>query len=531
MKKKIIAVLLGVILCMSVAACSGDSYSSIKVEGAQDYSYAVTGNGGNAVQYGNYVYFVNGYRGDYDDTDGTKNVWGNVVKGALYRAEMKGTKDGRDFIVARDETTGLDFTTSKALGLDQKVVDSVDVQVIAPKTIGTSGFSGGGIFIFDEYVYYASPNNQKDKSGTVQSAKTDFFRTRLDGGKTEKLFTTAEDSASKPYGFYKYNGFVYLVVLDGTSLKSVKIGGRKIEVTEIANSVDSAVFPIKSVYYDGIGQNGVEDFVYFTRTADKDDLQRAGNVLEAIRPDGSERGIFWENGAASSIEGVRDGLVFYRTVVNGTNTVIRYSNLHNFFTSDYDYTDNKGAVQTAPLFPSYKNSEETAGRTNVEGDALNMVTATLTAYTYTYAMRPNPLSNEVYVVCADTTGIYLFNGAKSKKIYTGTANVKRVEGNYVYFTDSDETNIIYRTNVFTDVADKGDETKETLTGNTKFNGSGLDICAGYLVYFADIDSDAPNYTYFYELSGLAGREPIFMGVRSKDDAPGSGSTDSGDTAE
>ncbi len=531
MKKKIIAIILGLILCLSVTACSGDSYSTVKVEGAQDTSYAVVGNGGNAVQYGNYVYFVNGYRGGYDDTDGTANVWGNVVKGALYRAELKGEREAGElystFVIKRDEATGNDFVTGKTLDLDQNAVDAVSVQVIAPKTIGTSGFAGGGIFIFDDYVYYASPNNQKDKGGTVQSSKTDFFRTKLDGSKTQKLFTTSADTADKPYGFYKYKGNMYLVVLDGTSLKSIKIGARKCEVTEIASEVENAVFPIKNVYYNGISENGVEDFVYISRTAGRDDNQRAGSVLEALRPDGSERGIFWEDGTTASIDGVRDGLVFFRSVIGSTDTAIRYSNLHDFFMSE--------VTEGEYMFPSYAGSAEAAARSaeggegNVEGIALHETTATITAYTYLYAMRPDMRSNSVYIVAANSAGIWLFAGNNRRQVYVGGATVKLIDGNYVYFTES-EGSIVYRTNVFTAADDKyDDEKKEPVTGETVFNGTGLDVCAGYLVYFANIDDNYTNYAHFYELNGLVGREPLFIGRKAATDAPSATDDDNADS--
>lgn len=521
MKKKIIAVILGLILCLSMTACGGDNYSAVQVNGKQDTSYAVLGNGGNAVQYGNYIYFINGYRG-YTDSDATANVWGNVIKGGLYRAELKGDKvDGMPFN-GFDAVGGNDaFTTRKVLGLDQNAVDEIDVQAIAPKTVGTSGFAGGGIFIFDDYVYYASPNNQKDKSGTVQTGKTDFFRTALDGSKTQKLFTTDADTSSSPYGFYKYGGNMYVVVLDGTSLKSIKVGPRKCEITEIASGVESAVFPVKDKYYQGMPENGVEDFVYVSRTAGAGDNQRAGSVLEAIRPDGSERGIFWEDGTTASIDGVRDGLVYFRSVVNGTDTAIRYSNLHNFFMGVYEAKDKNGNVTGDEyLFPSYANAEDTKGRENVEGIALQQTTSTVTGYTYVYAMRPDARNvNDVRVVTATSAGIFLYTQSASIQVYAGEADVKAVKDNYVYFADKDGA-ILYRTNVYTAAADKDEEAKkETLTEDTVAGTYGMDICAGYLVYFANVDENYTAYTHFYELDGLAGREATFVGKLAASDAP------------
>ena len=502
MKKRLWAVLLGVLIALSVSACSGDgNYGAISVSGRQDTSYTVYSNGGSAVQYGNYVYFINGNRG-YDDADGTANIWGDVVKGALYRAELSGTKDGSEFTVTANADTGLEFVTSKGLDSEENIVDIVDVQLIAPKTIGTSGYAGG-IYIFDDYVYYASPNNQQNKEGVVQANKIDFFRTKLDGSRTQKIFTTTEDSASNPYGFYKYDGSVYLVVLDGTTLKSVKIGSRKHRVTQIAEEVTSVVIPERPVYYAGINENGVENFVYYTRVED----ERTGTTLECARPDGSERFTF-HNSATASIDAVRDGLVYYRTVYNSTETSVCYTNLHS------QLLDRSETYEAAPAYPG-----------DVSGTVVTKTTTTIDGYTYTFRPDSRYDGDEVFFLYATSAGIFYESTNKSDpvQIYSGTANVKLVDidGSEVYFTDSDDTNIVYSTNLFTP-ADEKDTARITLTGDTTIAGPGLDIVAGYLVYFADYDDSAADYTFFYklhdvEIAGDDSREALFVGVVDPDD--------------
>ena len=517
MKKRILAVLLGIMIALSVSACSGDgNYGAISVSGKQDTSYTVYSNGGSAVQYGNYVYFINGNRG-YDDADGTANVWGKVIKGALYRAELNGTKssDGKEFNIAKDETTGLEFKSAKGLNSSDEIVDIIDVELIAPKTIGTSGYTGG-IYIYDDYVYYASPNNQQNKEGVVQSSKTDFFRTKLDGSKTQKIFTTTEDSADKPYGFYKYNGSVYLVVLDGTTLKSVKVGTRKHEITQIAEDVTSLVIPERPVYYQGIDENGVENFAYFTRSVD----ERTGVTLECVRPDGEERFIF-HNSSTASIDAVRDGLVFYRTVYEQTQTAVCFTNLHD------ELTERSESYKADPAYTE-----------QLSGTVVTKSTDTLSGYTYTYAFRPDSLGDNVYFLYTTSSGIFYENRSLNDpvQIYSGTANVKLVDvdDSTVYFTDSDDTNIIYSTNLYTPASDK-ETARLTLTGNTTITGTGLDIAAGYLVYFAAYDDSAADYTFFYklhdiEVGGDDAREAVFVGKVDPDEITVEEDTEETDTS-
>lgn len=520
MKKRIIAALFSVVLIAACFAGCSDSYGSLKVTGTQDTSYVVTSNGGNAVSYGNYIYYVNGYRG-YADDDGKQNVWGSTVKGALYRAELNGTKvtqasGGNTFKAEVIDETGLEFKSTKGLDYDEEEIDVVDTQMIASKTIGTSGYAQGGIFIYDNFVYYATPNNQKNKVGAIQSAKTDFFRTRLDGKVTQRIYTTDADSATSPYGFYKQGDFVYLNVLDGTNIKSVKMNASKIvgDAT-IAEDVTAAYFPVKKTYYSGISTNGAEDFVYFTRDVAEGDSQRAGNVIEIMRPDGKERVIFLMNGETSSIEGVRDGMFFYRTLENKTNNVINYTNLHKFFTDNVAKAGDKAEYNSPSYQAAYEklSAEEKAKIGDISGTLISA--SDLSGYTYTYAFRPNLLGNITYLLAAKSDGLYIYNSGKTGyKIYNGEATVKCVDGNYVYFTDSTGTSI-FRTNMFTVAADNTVDT--LITEITAFGDLELDICAGYIVFFDYVDEWADSYTHFLKVDGLEGAEPVFVGERQEAD--------------
>lgn len=126
MKKKIIAVIISaVLLCVPLFGCS-ETLTPGVLEGEQDTSYGVFSNGGSAVQYGNYIYYINGYRG-YDDA-GSDNLWGKVNKGGLYRAKLNGGEDRlvsytdafgvttqvKTFVSTFDVAANSDFVTHKA---------------------------------------------------------------------------------------------------------------------------------------------------------------------------------------------------------------------------------------------------------------------------------------------------------------------------------------------------------------------------------------------------------------------------------
>ncbi|MCI8613039.1 MAG: hypothetical protein HFE48_05020 [Clostridia bacterium] len=508
-KNKLLLTLLSLALASTVvlAGCGGDSYSAIKVIGEQDTTYAVHSQGGNAVQYGNYIYFINGTAG-YTDEDGNANIWNKVVKGALYRAELEGTKNAAEFDIkgrissVTDEY--IEFKSTAGQDYDENAIEITNTQLIAPKVIGTSGYTAGGIFIYDNYVYYASPNNQKNKAGDVQYKKTDFFRTSLDGKTTQKLLTTEADSESSPYAFYKQADKVYLVALDGTTLKSVVMNDKKVEDTlQIAENVTSAYLPVKSDYYRDDKSVSVEDYVYFVRKAENTDSEKQGSVLEFMRPNGEDRTIWLANGQTSSVEAVRDGVVFYRTAEGG-DTVLKYTNLHEELTANSEF---------------YKNYEQSAQvkRTAIEGYAMNV--RNIADYTYLYPCRPaaqyDVNTNDVYVFASTGSVMRLFGGGNDtgKTVYEGTATVSSVHDGYAYFSDS--SSYAARVNIFeenTEPETVGD--REIVTG-----GLPIDVCAGYVVYFGKIDDWANGYALFKKLPGKGpeGSDAVFVGLRSEAD--------------
>lgn len=519
MKKKIITLITALILALSVlVGCSG--YSKVKVSKEfeltkDDYEYTVRSNGGNAVQYGQYVYFINGYRG-YDDTDGKNNVFGKVVKGALYRAKLVGVKEDRDFTVDFDKDTGLNFVSKKGkvhayLGTDatedDEEVDIVDVQLVAPKVIGTSGYTkGGGIYIYDEYVYYASPNNTKNKSGTVQVNKTDFFRTKLDGSKTQLLFTTEEDAADKPYAFYKQGDSVFLVCYYGTKIVSVKVTGDKKpgKAMLLTDDATSVLFPVKDTYNSKENvTNSLEDFIYYTRAVTEDDLQRAGNVVVVMRPDGSERFNFLMNGETVTLESVSGDALFYRTTdVNG-NTSIIMDNLHDVL-MDEGVDENGKEYKNSPSYKAYedeiKKEDETKARFQVTSTILT--STSMSDYTSLYCFRDNIYTNVGYIIALRSSTVELIsNGSQNYRILNEMATLEFIQGNYMYYMDSDGTTLKR-----IDFTSAGNES-ETIAKSVNTGGLGADYVAGMVMYFGKVDDWADGYAFFKNV-GVEGAEAV-----------------------
>lgn len=538
MKKRLIPILVCLVLSLAclLSGC-GDSFGKIKVEGKQDYDYVVHSQGGMAVQYGNYVYFINGY-GGYEDTDANQNLWPNVVKGGLYRAELytdpadKTTgKVGNEFVTSQNPSavaTGLEFVVDgTATDYAGNRVDNVAVQSIAPKRIGTSGYKDGGIFIYDEWVYFATPNNEKNKSGNVQYSKTDFFRARLDGSEVKKIYTTESDSADAPYAFYKYGGSVYLVAQDGTDLVSVKIDKKIGKKVTIAQNVTKVILPYSDTYYAGMNENTLDHFVYVLRAVTDEDYQKTGNVIEIMRPDGKQGAVYHSQGNTSdSLEAVRDGMLFFRTTNASGKTIIRYDNLHDFFMNDsygdsgYKAYQNKlaGYLDESGAFKENVTDEQKAeyyanARKQIGG---KIDTLSISDYTETYCFRPGGESSEVVRMIGVTSDkIEMWtSGGTTITLYNAGVTFVAVEGEYMYFTADD---ILCRTPWHTDVADKGAAqaiSKEAISTSAVFN---FDYCAGNVAFMADVDTFATSYTFFKAVDNSVGNDPVFVGKKITND--------------
>ncbi len=513
MLKKIFTLIAATILCLaSLTACAGDKYSKIDIEGTQDTSYTVVGNGGSAVQYGNYVYFLNGTRG-YEDASGEANVFGEVTKGALYRAELLGTKDGGDFIVKNDTTTKLGLKSTEVTDYKNDKVNSVNVSRVAPKTIGTSGYKNGGIFIYDNNIYYASPNNLKNKAGEVQYLKTDFFRMSIDGKTTEKIYETENDSNTSPYAFYKQGDAVYLVVLDGTDLISVKIDakGKAGDPYKIAENVKNAVLPVKPVYNKSVSTNTIYDYVFFERDATKDDMAQTGEILEFARPDGSVRTEFEADGNTDyTLETVEGGLLFFRKSFNYENRLYA-RNLHDAFKL-VDSAYNSGAASMDDV-----NRDVTGEIDDLDNlDVIPFVSG------YEFGKSVGASVNVLTLTKASDDGsssslsltLYV-DGAYKTTVFGGTAlSVDVIKDDVIYFTADSK---LYGF----DVTAGADMTAKLIASGISGNTYGADVAGGYLVFMMDGVQGATAYTHFYEINGLEGHDErtVFVGELLEDDEP------------
>ena len=524
MMKKIIVVLtfiMAVVLAMT--GCTGDVYSAVSIKGKQDTSYVVTSNGGSAVKYGNYVYFVNGSRGDEDD-NGDANKFGEVVKGGLYRAEFinetenggdrndyNGVEGVKDFVPYASEESNLALASTKTTNFKRKTDYVVDNQLLVPKTIGTKGYSDGGVYIFDNYVYYATPANTKDKSGNVMDDYTLFLRTKLDGSVTEEIYTTQNVSSDKPYGFYKYEGKVYLIVMEnnaeyGNYINVIDVASKKFKT--VATKVASAVFPTNPVYYNGMENNSVYDAIYLKYEANnypayKDDqVNRTGYVLAYMRPDGKDIVNFAEGNTILDVVAVRDNLVFYKDVYL-TDTVLVARDYDSLFTTAGGFNErvyNNSVIASAEeIYPFME------GAGSINTNAISMLTITSSSSS----------SADGSTTTTKTLTYYSAVNTQGKTIGSGSSLAVQTHDNTGFYYTVSDGSATYLRHYNLAMGYTSAKTISSVVGTSTFKA---DKVGSYIVYTATLEDKFDNYTFFADVYAEDYENASeFVGTRVKGD--------------
>ncbi len=290
--KKIISILAAATLsfsAMSLAACGKQDY---KGDSSINAGYAsgaeVKSNGGFVVEKGDYVYFING-----QESNSADNTYGDVVKGALMR-------------ISKSELAAGDYANAKT------VVPSLFV----------TGTYDAGIYIYGDYVYYATPTSDKDESGNVANTYLDFKRAKIDGTEAPDSYFFRLSSNSTKYRFVKEGDTVYCLYEEDSQLKSYNTSTKKTTVL---------VKGAGTIYYDT--QDLTNPNVYYTMSVSL-------GLDEENTTSQSYNQIYTVNAAASATVATVDGKVTYSAKDASGAEVAKYQ-----FKESYLKAENEAAKE------------------------------------------------------------------------------------------------------------------------------------------------------------------------------------------
>lgn len=289
--KRIISILAAVTLLGATAftaACGEKNYKGTKLDDYVSSQNAATDNGGFAVEKDGFVYFINGA-----ESYTASNEYGKVVKGSLMRISVSDLNAG----------------------------NYASVKTVVPMLIGSQNFESG-IYIYGDYVYYATPTTDKNVSdGSIQNDWIDFKRAKLDGSEAMSGYYFRLDDNATNFRYVQENDTVYCLYEEDGDLKSydTKSGKTTLLVSGAASDF----------YFDK--EDLTSGTVYYTM-----------NVTHNIDTDSSSTSEYTQlykvSASASVSEAKADGDKAYYTVKDGKTYEFKKSYLDGtdgFSASDY----------------------------------------------------------------------------------------------------------------------------------------------------------------------------------------------------
>jgi hypothetical protein len=449
MKKKllltVVCVLLISTLCALFTGCTQENYKQKAI--ATNYSDKVYSNGGLAVVYGEYLYFINGYAGAEVD-----NTFGEVVKGAIMRVELKDNKP-----------SGSPVT-------------------IVPKNVYGTDTQYGGLYIVNDYIYYSTPNSEKDSAGKQKTSQMKIMRTKVDGSLTEEVLSFNDFSVvfvvEGDRLTYVRENYLYTVDLNNEKFEAVKVE----EETILTNYKMVPGYIIYCMYVD----NNTTDY-----------------IMKAYKWSGGEPTVLID---AAMLRNSPDAKTTYTlSLINAQSDATTYTAYYTKTDSElntpevgiYSYTFNKEA-------PSFEKSKEVRFTNN---------TATTTNLTFT-----NFVKCDKYVLAHNDKTLTIFNEDgtyfKTEKkdaegefiptiiTFSETMDVNKIvekdDGLYLWYV---MTNALYELKLF-NVDEEGLYTYEEYNTKKIFSATynttyiSFEEINGVIYYF---NSNVSDNIYYYEM--------------------------------
>ena len=444
------------VLTAVLVGCNKFEWNSI---GGGNPDAAVESNGGYYVKQGEYVYFINGY-----DTNTTvDNTWGTPVKNAIVRAKLNA-----------------DGTYSDAV-------------VVVPKQVYNQN-ADGGFAIFGEWIYYATPNNDMDKSGVASTTHTDFMRTKIDGSVTQLIATI--NSRSSRYFFtpsrilYMASGATTVNYIDFSGMDTTKS-------SDNAKGVTGGVFleNVETVLWDY-----ASEYVYYTETVTGDQSYEFCNTLNAVKYDGTDKKVLADKLTYLAESEKENYVDYFPTKVFSFNLI--------------DMVVEDGGVTLYYNKANYINSQEEGrglfvNKVAFGGDFdvttekhLSKSTALSTVYPlgYNAGALVSTSANKTYLVTtaeADTT----------ENLVIGRAvTIQYVLDGTVYYTDSTGGKL------YAAKLDASANEKVVLEAGIVTNWLNVEFVDGTMFFF-----DSKNYNYLYAADLSDADEPTMLGFMNDAD--------------
>ncbi len=431
-----------------LAACTPDNgdfkYPQAPAQGE------VVSNGGIAVMYGDYIYYVNSY---VSDVSSANSFNGDVKSGDIVRIK-KSDLDEITAINDEDLTSALK-TERIAAAVYEKVEVVVPMFYYSGNTTDTSVT---GLYIYGDKLYFTTPNTSLGTNGAALTDQLCVYRADLDGRNTARLYTFTKNSLV--VSLMEKGGKVYAVYVEtdtdiGAGLRCVDLSQADNESTLISKDVASVTFDLNtlSAYY----------------------LNADGAICSYTAGDAEEKVLLAEEeNITYTIKSTNGGYVYY-TQTDSTNTALKFGVL---------------AVKAGMTEPVQVLSSETAASGTFFGYKEGVV---WTGTTY----DSTPTMYQVII----TSGIAeTYNYVLPKNTNNSAVTLNKIDGDTLYYTVN---SILYSLDlsVVTETTTAADTVKELAYSVSSATGWGAYDILGDTGYVVSFSSNNTVVTQYKEVKG------------------------------
>ena len=315
--KKSLILLVAVLMCLAVllSACGTKPHKTVTIPDKIDQA-EIESNGGIAVKYGKWIYYVNGYQSSVDSENTYVDTTDAPRVGSVVRIEADQIEEAVDKSLEEGKTTSV-----KAKDVAELVRQKA--QIVIPRIYYTGNNTTpelNGIWIFDNRIYILTPNDQLTPGGNKQTNEAVLMSYDLGGGSEKRHYT------------FDSNGAQVWLYLNGTEVMATYVMNSELHVLTVASGKDELIADkdaenkkVSSVNFDVYG-----GYVYYLdANGSICKLAKGSTEPTVLVKNDSYNGE--ENTVTYTIKSVCDGSVYY-TKADKDNSSI--DNVVLYYTKD-----------------------------------------------------------------------------------------------------------------------------------------------------------------------------------------------------
>lgn len=256
--KKLLILLVALLVCATFvfAACNGSNkFTPV----SKPDSATAEGNGGAAVRYGEYIYYVNGYQSSSTEDNAYNS---DIRTGSIVRIKIadleKIIKINIQDATTTNKNNAIKYVVAgkadkvKTESLKEIVKGINGAETVIPNyyyTGNTTSTALNGIYIFNDRIYITTPNNELDANGNVLNSQLVIASYDLGGGNMQRHFVFASNAPQLKLSQLSDNTVCATFVLDN-KLSFVKLGDKLVkDATVISEDISSAQFAQNNVFF------------------------------------------------------------------------------------------------------------------------------------------------------------------------------------------------------------------------------------------------------------------------------------------